>query len=99
MVPIFLGHPVRCCLLSDFMRYQPCLREASLSPLLADCTKTLTESFHSVFQKLSLTKAQHEHKTIQACQFVIAACSLGVHCVLSVYRPQIENVVLEFQLI
>lgn len=61
------------------MRHQTCLRNASKSPQLVNCTKGLAESFNVIFNEISETTAHKEDKILRACQFVYTLMQSAVH--------------------
>jgi len=67
---------VRCLwLLSEFMRYRPCLFKASLSPQLVECSERLTENFKSISNDVAHTTDQQQNKLIRACLSVFILLS------------------------
>jgi len=58
------------------MKHQSCLYNASLSPMLPNCSSTLSKHFHSVFNKYIRTEEERERETLRSCQSVLYSLSL-----------------------
>ena len=56
---------------SEYMKHQACLLEASVSPMLVNCSRMLNEYFAIIFNRELQTDAEKENYTLFACQFVI----------------------------
>ena len=71
------------------MKHRACLFEASMSPLLVNCSKTLKEYFAIIFNRKSKTDAEKANDTLHACQFVLMF-SLQFNVALH-FNPYIAN--------